>query len=939
MWFIFLAILFLGTAYAEAEADTTKSIDGIPPFDADYFLLRALQRTGDTTPQSAQLDTVSSIIERERQQKRDRHRQNLEKMSYEDLFRAAFKTEKTRAQYFMVRFVGDGKSFGTTEISYDSAFTAFTFYSIAFSQYLDSILIPDERPKVNGDDGLFDSEQLKNLGFEISLNELMHELRIDLPPEMKVLQRMSFSRTRELRGSQIKPAFFSFYANLHARESFGCINYVETDCNRGALFLDSDGALALGGFVLESRASFREPQNGQTLKENLRRGDIRLVKDIYSLNSRLTLGDVGGVSNLMVYEPMAGIRYEHNERIFARNRLVERHRINFYLPRASNVEVHIDGKLNRRLFLPSGFHEISGLTGHTGLNTVQVFIPGEDGLLREVRYEFELGDARTLLKGESRYSLTTGIMRSSVRRPASFKYHADEPGLNAEYIYGLFHSLSTGFLWQVSQRNTMTGLQLLNANPLGYTEMFGLINADSASSQIGKRADFRHSVNINQPLKHLEFLELSLSGYLQNSTYNPYLFRPRSNASSNFAGVSCNIGTTFLQSHASAHVGTAFHRKSDVENFMDWLYGIMLSRNIYGLALSASASSSIGKNYTSYNFSLGAAYIFGIKRHRINLSSNLSGASSHTQTQYVENPYYNEELDFDYERDYEEPEFIEIPGNSNYNLRKRAALGWAWSGGGGNIGGQSYSGNISAQDNLDNVNAGLGARYIFNRAEIGVNSSFSNRESIYGSRQAYGLGARAGVSFMFADGLWAFGRPVQRGFILADVDGSLSGSTVRINYSEAYNTDLSRSGWLGAAYQNRIANYRPTSINIRLNNMPIGAWLEQNQYYVIGAYKQGYALRLGNDMRVFMQVRLIDEKGPLSNLYIAIFQMDSDSKIVSKRATFTSRDGTLQVGNLIPGEKYRISFDPSTYIKDIDIEIPKDSGSFIELPVIKIERE
>jgi len=576
--------------------------------------------------------------------------------------------------------------------------------------------------------------------------------------------------------------------------------------------------------------------------------------------------------------------------------------------------------------LPSGYHEIHGLTGHSGLNTVQIFVPDESGTLKEVRYDFELGDGRTLFKGESRYSLASGIMRSFARPPATFKYHTDKPGLNAEYIYGLFHSLSTGFLWQLSQQNMMTGLQFLSSNPLGYTELFGLINADSLS--LGKRTELRHTINMDR-------LDFSLSGYFQNSTYNPYLFSPRGDAPDNYAGFSGSIGTAFLQSYVSASFGASFYR----ENFTEWLYGISVSKGIYGLSLNANLASSVGKNYTSYNFYLGASYSFGIDRHSINFSGDMNRQSYHVESQYLENPNYNEPPDFDYETDYED-EYIEIPGYSNYSLQKRAALGWSWSDGGENTGGQGYSANVAIRDNLGNVSSSLSARNYFNRVQINSSSNFYYYENSSNSdRRALNMGARASTSFMFADGLWAFGRPVRQGFVLADVNSSLSGSTVRINYSPGYDTDYSRSGWLGAAYQNSIGSYRANSINIRLNDMPIGAWIEQNQYYVIGAYKQGYALRLGNDMRTFMQVRLSDEKGVLSNLYVAIFQLDSENKIANKRATFTAKDGTLQMGNLIPGEKYRLGFDPSTYIKDIEIDIPKDAGPFLELPVIKVERE
>ncbi len=970
--FAFLALLFL-EAYAQSDAP----YDDYVPHDAEYQLFKPLQTPADTTPELQRIlrDTVLAILGRERRKRMEqmegdsmsqqqapdnkatfifgletnlpKRPQNLDSLSPEELFFAAFKKERVRAHYFMVRFNGDGKNFGNTEISYDSAFTDFTFFSIPFSQYLDSILIPEYRSKVNGADGLFHSKQLKDLGFIVNLNEMIYELSIDVPPEMKVLQRMNFAGTSEPRGTQIKPALFSFYTNLYARENFGYNNYryyepyyrKTSNDRRSAIYLDLDGAMALGGFVLESSGNFKEPEGEEKFKENIRRGDVRLVKDIYSLNSRLTLGDVGGVSNLMVYESMLGIRYEHNDRMFDRSRLTQTHKVNFYLPRASQVEIHMDGKLNRRLYLPSGYHEIHGITGHSGLNTVQVFVPDETGTLKEVRYDFELGDGRTLFKGESRYSLTSGIKRSPTHYPATFKYHTDEPGLNAEYIYGLSHSLSTGFLWQVSKQNLMTGVQLLNSNPLGYTGLFGLINTDSLS--LGKRIDLRHTVNIDKPSKSLDNLDFSLSGYFQNSTYNPYLFRPRSYASDNFAGISGNIGTTFLQTYASAHLETSFYKESEWQGFADWLYGVSLSKNIYGLNLSAAATSNIGKNYTSYHFSLGASYAFGIDKHRIRLSGSLNRQSYHSESYYVKNQSYYEPPDFDYETDYEEDEFMNVPGYSIYDLQKRAALGWSWSDGGRNIGGQSYSANVAINNNLGNVLSSLGTRYYFNRADISINSSFSYYENPYNNidRRTLGIGARFATSFMFADGLWAFGRPVSQGFVLADVNKSLSGATVRVNYSSAYDSDYSRSGWLGAAYQNSIGSYRANSINIRLNDMPIGAWVEQNQYYAIGAYKQGYALRLGNDMRTFMQVRLVDERGALSNIYVAIFQLDSENKIANKRATFTAKDGTLQMGNLMPGEKYRLGFDPSTYIKDIEIEIPKDAGPFLELPVIKVERE
>ncbi|MCL2259972.1 MAG: hypothetical protein FWC15_01300 [Fibromonadales bacterium] len=879
-------------------------------FDADYFFQRSLQRHGDSTISQ---DSVAAILERERSGKKEKRERELSNMSFEDLFKAAFKQEAPpRAHYFIARFSADGKNFGNTEVFYDSAFTSFTFNSISFSNYLDTVLIDEMRSAINDSSGVFNSERLNSLGFEVHLNDRLYQLHVDLPPLHKHLQRMTLSRLTMPSGVLIQPAFFSFYSNLRGSEYYRCMDNFSDKCDRGPVLLNTDGAIALGGFVVEGEGRFMEKLHEPVTKKNFKRGNLRLVKDIYPLNSRFSFGDVGGVSNLMVYEPMGGIRYEHHENLFNRNISTERHKVNFFLQKASRVEIHLDGNFYRRLLLPAGYHEISGFDGRAGANTVQIFIHKDDGSLEEVRYEFELGDGSTLYKGERRYSLTAGFMRTQTIY--DFEYHADEPGLNAEYIYGLFHSISAGFVWQFSRQNTVTGFQLMNSNILGHTEFFGLVSKDSL--KMGRRAELRHSANIKK-------LNFSLNGYMQNSTYNPYLFQPQHGISTEYAGLTGSSGISYENTSFSLNGGAYFNRENEMQNPVDYHYGLSLSHYIYGLSLYAAYGKSISKIRTNTTISLNANYGFGmkIKNHRISFSAGMDSYYNHALQEYIKDPYYEENADES------ETETVE---QSDYTLRKRAGLGWNWSQGGSNTWGQNYSANVSVQDSLD-PSARLNARHYFNRLQTNASLTYYNQASVFR--------ANAATSFMFADGLWAFGRPVSRGFILADVDKSLKGSTVLVNPSQ--DKSLSHSGWLGAAYKNSIANYRPTTINLRLIDMPEGAWLNSSKYYVAGHYKQGYALRLGNEMRVLMQVRLSDEKGNLSNYYISVLHIDNEGKATDndKRITFTSRDGILQIGDLVPGEKYRVIFDPSTYIKDIDIKIPKDSEPFLELPDIKVKRE
>jgi len=851
-------------------------------------------------------------------------KKDLGKMSYEDLFKAAFKTEIERAHYFMVRFFADGNNFGNVEIFYDSAFTSFDFYSMPFSKYLDTILLSKERPRINGTDGHFNSDILKDLNFEVNLDENIYELHINLPADIKELQILNLSRDSKPRGTLIEPAFFSLYSNFLVTESFGCGDF--KNCLRSPVFLYSDAAIAAGGFVLEGSGSFRELRYGQKTRDNLRRGDLRLIKDILSKNTRLTLGDVGEVG---------GIRLEHSDRIFARDRIMEQHKINFFLAKASYVEVYIDGRLNRRLFLPSGHHQIGGFPGHSGANLVQVLVPQPDGTVQEVKYEFELGEGGIMRKGESRRFLNAGIRRSSVPNPASYKYHPREPGVTAEYAYGLLHDLSVGFSFLASRQNFMTSLLLQNLNYLGSTEFQGSINQGDSLSSVGTRAELRHYCSF----EYLSNSGLSLTGYFQNPYYNTALFSSQSVPSAEFAGLYSSISIDLV----SVNAGIYFNRKES-PNPYDYRYGIAVSQSIFGLSLGASLSAHTNKSESFYYFALNASYGFGIDNHYVTMSNDLGRYSHNTNSQSLENPYYDPEYDDYY--DYYEPKYIEIPGYSEHEWSRSTSLGWGWSDGGNYNMGQRYSAGVTSQGDLNtniskNINANLNAFYYLNRAEIGASHSYSRRESISGKvSQGNFTNARFATSFMFADGLWAFGRPVRGGFILTDVNNSLSGAVVRINYSEEYDSDLSHSGPFGAAYKNSIGPYYYNTMNIRLNDMPLGTYLDQNRYYVMGAYKQGYALRLGNEMRVFMQVRLRDKDGNLSNYYAAFSQIGPDGKVTNaqeRRSTFTSKDGILQMGNLIPGSKYRISFDPSTYIKDVDIEIPKDSEPFLDLPDIKVE--
>jgi hypothetical protein len=815
---------------------------------------------------------------------------SYENISHDELFRRTFNREPPpRLQNFMVRFYADNIFLGNVEINYESDFVNFEFYSPKYSSYLDTLLTSEARNRIDSRDGNFNSYYLDLLGFSIKLNELTYELHINAPPEIKALQRTSLLGHSSPRGDLIEPAIFSLYLNLQATDYFNC----REDCERPPANLDMDGAMAMLGFALEGSGSIREPREGQKFdKYHIRRNDVRLVRDIYSIDSRISLGDVGiNTDGLMRYETMGGVRYEYDKRFFkvsSYDILNEYYKMRFFLPRASQVEIQVNNRTVRRLDLPPGHHEISGFGGVEGANLVRSLITKEDGSIETIPYEFTLGNSRNLFKGESRFSATAGVQRSAI--PMGYEYNAKEMGFSTDYLYGLFSFLSLGINGQGSQHNLMAGGQaLISISKSNWLELRGLANYED--SAFGKRSELRYTYSS-------AFFSFSLIGYYQNSLYNPDLFKSFAGVLANYAGGTASASMRFFNGSISANASAYLNRETEYITPISKRYGVNLSQNIFKLSLNASASANQEKNSWQPYLSFRAGYTFGISRHNFSLT-NITAMRTLP-------PDYNEE-----------------------EWNNRSNLNWNWSNGASGTGYRSYSAGAGMQKSAEDVNAYFAAQHFHNRAALSANYNMYSYEYYDDTKYSHSVRGELGMSFMFADGLWAIGRPVNRGFILADTRKSLSGSTVHINYSDYYNSYFSKSGWLGAAYYNQISNYRTNEITVSLTDIPMGAWLEQNRYYTMGAYKQGYALRLGGEGNVLLLVNLLKEDGtPLSYAYVNI----------GGRSTFTGNDGALLIGNIRSGQKYRISFGENSGIEDIEIEIPANASNFIELPNITINR-
>ncbi|MCL2102362.1 MAG: hypothetical protein FWH22_11695, partial [Fibromonadales bacterium] len=856
--------------YAPSLLPPNFPLPHIPP-ERDYFYLKSLLPSTVHPPFYMPYEGI--IPQSEEALKTVSDEEALKKMSKDDLFRMVFNKEPPlRARDYIVRLFVDEIDFGEIQILHKEDFSAFDFYSFPFSHYLDTLLSEDGRLKTNGLDGHFNSLRMDSLNFALNLDDMNYELRVYVPPELKKMQHTMLRSESFKRGQLAKPAKFSFYVNMEAMQQFYCMEYLKkkdteltlsewmndlSGCNRIPVSLGLNGAAAAKGWVLEGYGNIREPQQGQSFtRDNIKRGDFRLVHDMYSSLARLQLGDINPASyGLTGGETMGGARYERNERFFANNPADDRYKINFTLARPAQVEIHINGRVARRLYLHAGQHELNGISGQQGVNSVQVFITQEDGSFMAIPYEFELGNSRNLLKGESRYSVSSGFRRSPGLESDKYSvnlvdhnYHFNEPGFSASYLYGLYPFLSTGISGQASLSNIAVSPQiLLNADSVSWWELNALANyADS--SKFGYGAGLRY----NRRIDKINFL---LDGRYQSEAYNPGLFKSYASPSTEYFVLSGKASFRVLRGGISANAGLSLNRKDEKDSIhylLNYRYGADLSQSIYGISFRTGMEAIVKKGEFEPFVYFNASYSFGMDRHNFAFANELA-----RRPVYVP-PVYDIEMLYDELNAPTEFSINETPGHTKYEWKNHSNLSWNYTTGGVGNGFRNYSAGLGMYDDF---NSRVSAQHSYNRAQIFANYNIIDFDMEYSNIRNHFVHASGGVSFMFADGLWAFGRPVSNGFMLADVQNGLKGSTVHVNYSEFFKNEYSKSGWLGAAYYNQISNYRPNEIRVSLTNMPLGSWLEQDIYYSMGAYKQGYAVRLGNVASVLMQARLVNENG------------------------------------------------------------------------------
>ncbi|MDR2579191.1 MAG: hypothetical protein LBC70_10370 [Chitinispirillales bacterium] len=902
-------------------------------------------------------------------------REELRRMSREELFRLAFgRAAPERPRNLILVLIAEGRLIGNSEVVYEEDFSSFRFVSPDFSRFLDTLLLPAARSAAGDSAGYFSSAVLQAAGFTVVADEFVYELRVLVPPESKVVSHMNLNRRGGWAGwasggEFVKPAFVSFYLNyllsdmfIYTRSKYEIMGmeFESGTYSRTPASINFNGALVVSGWVLDGSASLREPAPGTPLTwDAYRRGNVVLSRDFVSRYSKFSAGDI----SLNVGGTVGGARYEYNKRFFRNNPHDEQSKVAFFMPRSGQIEVYMDGFYRQRFHLPAGHHEVSGFGGEPGRNTVRLVLRMDDGSVEEVPFEYILGNPRNIGRGETRYSLAGGFRREHAPSPACFEYIIEDPAVSFDWMYGLSRRLSVGLRGGASQHNNLGTAQFLwDLGTLGWTDVRITANyMPGAPNPYGERADISYTPNVARGIKRLNRavwgnldggplpdIGLSLRGYYQGAMYNPSVFGEQLPPNAVIAGASGNLGFGFLNGSISANGGIDFFRETEenTDNYhpTGYNYGVRLSQSIMTIPISMGAGVNVAGGVRSPYFSVNMTHRFGvgaglsgnIRKHQFSASADIGTGMAYAPLvlrpiEYPDSVLANPDFDGPwYELVPDERVQINVGGGANF--------GWLWRSGGSGAGSHSYSANVRVPDIFNPSIPGLNAnfRQLYNRGELTGHYNLMNTNTSFLSLQTHMASAMLSGSFMFADGLWAFGRPVSGGFMLIDAKHSLQGANVHVNRSHHNKQEMSRNGWLGAAYHNQVGAYSPTQVMLTLTDVPWGAALQNNRFYAYGGPGQGYALRLGSKSGVLLLTRITSGGRPVSYAYVTI---EPESDRAAPRATFTGGDGTLQMDAMTPGARYRIKFSQASGLRDITIEIPRGSDLILELGDIEVERD
>ncbi len=642
-----------------------------------------------------------------------------------------------------------------------------------------------------------------------------------------------------------------------------------------------EGVLNVKGVVFETQYIHNENEADGTKQS--RRAYTRFVHDNQRKAIRYTLGDIDETSRGF-QEIGFGTGFNMRKELTIQPNLFrssfKRHK--FFLETDSRVEVFINGRLSKKLYLKQGPVELSDFPFVSGENDVRIQITDVFGNIKNLNYA-DLNDSRLLPVGFSDYSYTLMFPR---RQDDVFKvgfddsvYNYSDPSFNGYYHYGAFIDGVLGLDWQISKNRFLVGAEAI----YGQKEGIARINV----AQSGNQDLNLDGSAVRVEYENLLFKDSSLSDFRFNSGFE---YRTK--------------GFTTLSSDSESD--TEFIASMSVgQNFKNSVRGSL------GFAKEWGYTAAGDQDFITSNFGWTFFKNFDFSANiRFNLNDRDDSTVLFSLNWYAPSNDQQSTTTYDPINKVVNTEFVTFPIKNRQNFR-------------------TY---VGGETNDLSKRALFGIDYFNQRAEYRLAHSSAFIDSS-GQIQSTQLSFGTGIAFTSRG--FALTRPVDDAFVLVAMPDRPKGHNVPIGKGiDSQRGEINR---FGPASITNLAAYYTDNINLDISQLPYGYSLKKETYSFYPTYKSGIYIKVDVDGEVSINgVALYENQEPAAYLTGSVYLMNEDGsrgEVVGQ--FFNGGDGAFSIERL-EKRKYIVVFEEDdTEYQEIVVEVNKSIGvQEIKEPVI-----
>ncbi|HEY0484277.1 MAG TPA: fimbria/pilus outer membrane usher protein [Kofleriaceae bacterium] len=708
-------------------------------------------------------------------------------------------------------------------------------------------------------------DALRATGLTATFDPQRLELRIDVPPQLtRTLSHDFGAGAPAAAATALGPSDASGYVNLHAGGT--------TDRR---LFLRTDAAANIDGWVLEGRGDLAVNAPGADAPVTGHRGDVLLSRDVPHDAIRYMAGDFAiAPAGLQAGYPIAGIGAGRNFALRPYRVVRPIGTFEFVLERASRVTVLVNGAAVQTLSLAAGRHDVHDLPLGAGLNEIELLIRDDTGAERRIAFSLASPD-ELLAPGVTQFSLDAGFpLRSDV---GLRRYDVAHPVLSGRYRQGATSWLTLGASFDGDLAHQIGGAGATLATSLGN------LSLDAAASRSapgdGRAAGVRYDHSG------------ASRGGVTAFTIAGHYYSPRFRTSGPEASVGHYRGDVAIAAagklpHALlARIDLRYELGRDVRDAQSGSLG--LSRSFGGVGLDASVSV------------LHHVTVRDEARLLVTARVALPGGAGavHTASRASTRGGISNEL-----------------GLAGHTGAPAAAV----------------AGTMTLSQDPTSIGAGGTLDYTGSRLTSSLAGSTMFNLTGRGATDTASLDA--GSALVFAGGRFAWSRPITGSFAIVDRHEVLDG--VRIGVNPMRGGYAAETNALGPAVIPNLEAYRVSRIVVDAPELPAGYSLGPASYAILPAYRSGTLIAVGEAGTVLVRGTLLHYSGDAVSFTVAELSSLDDPRRPPV-SLMTNGAGRFSVAGLQPGRyALRISGDAAA---SGEIEIPRGTTGLYAARIVEIK--